>query len=200
MARYGPEHKQATQDRIVKSAGLRFRQDGFDGSGIAVVMKDAGLTNGAFYAHFESKDDLVARVVTAQLREQLTAFDDPAAGVAGLESVVGQYLSVEHRDSRREGCPSAALLGEVARGSPGARAAYTEGIVELADTVAAYVDPERPARLRVPVLAVLASLIGTLQLSRALADPELSERLLDEGRRSVLTALERLRDSDPETS
>ena len=96
MARYGKEHKQATRQRIVETAGRRFKQDGIDGSGIATLMKDAGLTNGAFYAHFASKDDLVATTVAEQLREQReTYWQRPGAG---LEQFVREYLSVRHRD------------------------------------------------------------------------------------------------------
>ena len=74
MARYGKEHKQATRRRIIEAAGRRLKRDGIDGSGIATLMADAGLTNGAFYAHFESKEDLVANAVAEQLREQRESF------------------------------------------------------------------------------------------------------------------------------
>ena len=70
MARYGQEHKDATRRRIIEAAGRRLKRDGIDGSGIAILMADAGLTNGAFYAHFASKDDLVASVVEEELRLQ----------------------------------------------------------------------------------------------------------------------------------
>src|SRR6188472_1873417 len=96
VARYDKVHKQATRQRIIETAGHRFKQDGIDGSGIATLMADAGLTNGAFYAHFASKDDLVATTVTDQLREQReTYWERPGADV---EQLVREYLSVEHRD------------------------------------------------------------------------------------------------------
>ena len=66
--RYGKEHKQATRQRIIEAAGRRFKRDGIDGSGISTLMTDAGLTNGAFYTHFTSKDDLVATAVADQLQ------------------------------------------------------------------------------------------------------------------------------------
>ena len=85
VARYGKEHKDATRRRIVEAAGRRFKRDGIDGSGIATLMADAGLTNGAFYAHFDSKDDLVATTVADQLREQReTYWQRPGAGVEQL--------------------------------------------------------------------------------------------------------------------
>src|SRR5881227_3086987 len=98
VVRYGKEHKEATRRRIIEEAGRRFKRDGIDGSGIATLMKDAGLTNGAFYAHFESKEDLVATAVADQLREQREHFRTLAPGRAGAEQIVREYLSVQHRD------------------------------------------------------------------------------------------------------
>src|SRR6266498_794883 len=113
--RYGKDQKQATRQRILEAAGRRFKVDGIDGAGVATVMSDAGLTNGAFYAHFASKEDLVANVLADQLRIQRDAFGDLPAGRAGLEALVRLYLSPEHRDRCADGCPSAALLDEIAR-------------------------------------------------------------------------------------
>src|ERR687892_500775 len=83
VARYGKEHKQATRQRIVETAGRRFKQDGIDGSGVATLMADAGLTNGAFYAHFASKEDLVATAVAHQLRTQSENLRAVAPGRSG---------------------------------------------------------------------------------------------------------------------
>src|SRR5438034_11696144 len=115
MARYGKDHKLATRRRIIEAAGRRLKRDGIDGSGVAALMADAGLTNGAFYAHFESKEDLVASAIANQVREQREAFSAQPPGRAGLEQIVRAYLSVEHRDNPEGGCPSAALLDEIGR-------------------------------------------------------------------------------------
>src|SRR3954468_23105365 len=96
--RYSKDHKQATRERIGKAAGRRFKKDGIDGAGVAVVMSDAGLTNGAFYAHFESKEDLVANVLADQLRAQREGFDGLPPDREGLEAIVRLYLSPQHRD------------------------------------------------------------------------------------------------------
>src|SRR5438067_2942233 len=111
MARYGTEHKAETRRRILERAGRRFKRDGIDGSGIATLMADAGLTNGAFYAHFTSKDDLVAAVVADQLRDQRQRY--PITDRAAVEQFVRQYLSPLHRDHPDDGRPSAALLDEL---------------------------------------------------------------------------------------
>src|SRR6059058_6238250 len=106
MARYGNEHKEETRRRTLESAGRRLKRDGIDGSGIAALMADAGLTNGAFYAHFASKEDLVASVVQEELRRQALALNALAPGIAGLDQLVRSYLSPEHQDHSEAGCPS----------------------------------------------------------------------------------------------
>ncbi len=189
MVRYGSEHKQATRRRILEVAGRRFKQDGIDGSGIATVMKDAGLTNGAFYAHFASKDDLAAGVVAEQLREQAAQFRDRPPGRGGVEQIVREYLSPEHRDHPGEGCPSAALLDEIGRSGDAVKQAYTHGLMTIVDDLAARLAPDDPASARAATLNAVASLIGTLQLSRALADRRLADDLLKEGTRQALAAL-----------
>jgi TetR/AcrR family transcriptional regulator, transcriptional repressor for nem operon len=114
--RYGKDQKQATRQRIVEAAGRRFKEDGIDGAGVAAVMSDAGLTNGAFYGHFTSKEDLVANVLADQLRAQRHSFDAPDR--AGLEAFIRSYLSPQHRDQCADGCPSAALLDERSPAAP----------------------------------------------------------------------------------
>src|SRR4051812_3140768 len=127
--RYSEDHKQATRQRILEVAGRRFKQDGIDGSGVAILMADAGLTNGAFYGHFSSKEDLVANVLAEQLRAQRESFDDQPSDRAGLEAFVRSYLSSEHRDQLADGCPSAALLEEVARRPNDTRDVFTAEVM-----------------------------------------------------------------------
>ena len=92
MARYGKEHKEATRRRIIEAAGERLKRDGIDGSGVSVLMADAGLTNGAFYAHFASKEDLVATAVADQLRQQLERYARRRSDHEGVEQLVHDYL------------------------------------------------------------------------------------------------------------
>src|SRR4029453_17860300 len=110
---YSQGHKPATRRRILEAAGRRFKQDGIDGAGVATVMSDAGLTNGAFYAHFSSKEDLVANVLADQLRAQRQSFDAQPSDRGGLEGFIRSYLSPQHRDQCADGCPSAAPLEEM---------------------------------------------------------------------------------------
>ncbi|GAA4640039.1 TetR/AcrR family transcriptional regulator [Actinoallomurus vinaceus] len=189
MARYGKEHKQATRRRIIEKAGRRLKRDGIDGSGIAALMADAGLTNGAFYAHFTSKDDLVAAVVADQLREQSEGFGALAPDRAGLERFVRAYLSVEHRDGREDGCPSAALLDEIGRCTDATKQAFTDGVLVVIDDIAARLAPDDPRSARAKALSVFATMVGTLQLSRALADRALADDVLEQGVQNALTLL-----------
>jgi TetR/AcrR family transcriptional repressor of nem operon len=184
MARYGKEHKQATRRRIIEVAGRRLKRDGIDGSGVATLMADAGLTNGAFYAHFDSKEDLVASTVADQVRQQREAFR-----ALPLEEIIRGYLSIEHRKDAGAGCPSAALLDEVARSSDAVKRAYTDGQLALIDDVAARLAPADPQSARVQALGVFALMVGTLQVSRALADQGLADELLEQGIRNALALL-----------
>jgi TetR/AcrR family transcriptional regulator, transcriptional repressor for nem operon len=188
MVRYTKEHKQETRQRIIATAGRRLKRDGIDGSGVATLMKDAGLTNGAFYAHFESKDSLVASAIANELdtlHANIVAQAEP--GAAGLEQIVRWYLSPDHRDNPGDGCPNAALLDEIARsGDDAIRQAYTDGVLVVIDGLAARMAPEDPASARVKALSLLGLLAGTLQLARALTDRQLSDDLLEQGLRNAL--------------
>src|SRR3954467_12684073 len=179
--RYGKDHKQATRQRIVDAAGRRFKQDGIDGAGVATVMSDAGLTNGAFYAHFTSKEDLVANVLADQLRAQRESFDAQPSDRAGLEAFIRSYLSPEHRDESADGCPSAALVDEIVRRPAATKRVFTEELTRTMDDIAARLDPTDGEAARADALALFASMLGTLQLARALTDRALSDQLLARG-------------------
>ena len=188
--RYSKDHKQATRQRILEAAGRRFKQDGIDGSGLATVMADAGLTNGAFYAHFSSKEDLVANVLAEQLRAQRQSLDAEPSDRAGLEAFVRSYLSPEHRNQFADGCPSAALLDEIARRPADTRDVFTEEVMGVVDDIAARINPNDVEAGRVDALAVFGLMIGTLQLARTLTDRQLSDRLLDRGVETSLKLLD----------
>ena len=189
MARYDKEHKDATRRRIIETAGKRFKQDGFDGSGIATLMADAGLTNGAFYAHFDSKDHLLAAVVDDELSRQAANLRELKPGRAGLEEFVREYLTPEHRDNPGLGCPSAALLDEIGRCTAVTKRAYTAGAKAIVYEITTRLAPDDPDSARGTALNLFTILVGTLQLSRALTDRELSDNVLENGLQSALAML-----------
>ena len=184
MARYGKDHKEATRRRILETAGRRLKADGIAGSGIATLMTDAGLTNGAFYAHFDSKEDLVANALAEQLREQRQSFS-----AMPIEQIVRAYLSIEHRDNPEGGCPSAALLDEIGRSADATKRAYTDGLLGVIDDIAERLPSEDPGSARVTTLSVFALMVGTLEVSRALADRQLADEILEQGIETALVLL-----------
>ena len=187
--RYSKDHKQATRQRIVDAAGRRLKQDGIDGVGVATLMSDAGLTNGAFYAHFKSKEDLVANVLADQLRTQRHSFDAVGSDRAGLEAFIRAYLSPQHRDQCADGCPSAALLDEIGRRPAATRQVFTDELMGVIDDMASRLDPMHAEAARTQALTIFGLMIGTLQLARALTDRNLSDQLLARGVETTLQLL-----------
>jgi TetR/AcrR family transcriptional repressor of nem operon len=188
--RYGKDQKEATRQRIVEAAGRRFKQDGIEGAGVAAVMSDAGLTNGAFYGHFTSKEDLVANVLADQLRAQRHSLDSQPSDRAGLEAFIRSYLSPQHRDQCADGCPSAALLDEIARRPAATRQVLTDDLMGSIDDIASRLDPTDAQAARTGALTVFGLMVGTLQLARALTDRDLSDQLLARGVETALKLLD----------
>lgn len=179
MARYRPEHKDETRRRLIETSGRRFKRDGFDGSGIATLVADAGLTNGAFYGHFTSKHDLIATVVAEQLAAQLARVEALPLGLDSVEAFVREYLSPAHRDDPAGGCPSAALLDEITRQDRATRQAYTDGARALIDAIARHLAAGDSQDARGRAIGLITLLASSLQLARAVTDPELSDQILN---------------------
>lgn len=184
--RYEKGRKDASRGRILEVAAERFRGDGIAASGLATIMSDAGLTNGAFYPHFQSKAQLVRESVAAAMELQAQQLAEALA--SGVEMAISTYLSAEHRDNPGKGCASAALLPELARQPPETREAYTDHLLalvrQLAQALPQAKDPEGVA------LAVFATLLGTLQMARAVGGTELSDRILSVGKDAAKTLIE----------
>lgn len=177
--RYEKGRKDASRQRIIEVASDRFRSDGIAATGLAGIMSDAGLTNGAFYPHFPSKADLVRETVAATMDKQAELMRETLAK-GGVEAVIAGYLSPGHRDEPASGCTFAALLPELARQPLEARTVYAERLVTMARELASALPPhiENP---EATATALYATLIGTLQLARAVEGTELSDRILAAG-------------------
>ncbi|PTR35540.1 TetR family transcriptional regulator [Luteibacter sp. OK325] len=184
--RYDKEHKDQTRQRIVETAAFRFREHGIEGEGVKSLMAAAGLTNGAFYNHFESKEDLAREAVTAALKERVARLRHWIDTGQGLGGLIRSYFSTRHRDNPGLGCPSSAVAAEVARHSDPVREAFTEGVNEFLD-LAATQWPALPAvEARSRAIALYGLMAGTMQVARATNDPAMSEEVLAAGRRAAL--------------
>lgn len=198
--RYDAEHKARTRERVLKVASEAIRSDGPSGVGVAEIMSRAGLTHGGFYAHFKSKDALVAAAIE-------TAFADSRVAVARalqgaqtpqetLRTYIRVYLSRSHRDGRETGCPVAALSTDVPRLGPDARAAFGEGVKALSARLSELMGACEVAKPRQMAVSVLAEMQGALALARAVADPQQSDDILSGSRRSILRRLGLDEDAD----
>jgi AcrR family transcriptional regulator len=174
--RYEKGRKGASRRRIMEVAAERFRDEGIAASGLAGIMSEAGLTNGAFYPHFKSKAELVRESVAAALEDQSKELREVLAA-GGLEAAITMYLSAQHRDNPRKGCASAALLPELARQPSKTRNLYAERLLEMVRQVSAALPPQTQDPEGI-ALVVHATLIGALQLARAVKGTALSDRIL----------------------
>ena len=177
--RYDKGHKEASRRRIMEVAAERFRSDGIAASGLARIMSDAGLTNGAFYPHFKSKAELVRESVASAMEDQARQMHELTA-YGGVEAAIAAYLSSEHRDAPATGCTLSALLPELARESAETRTVWAERFMATVRQLASALPPQTRDPEGV-ALGVYATLIGTLQLSRAVQGGEISDRILAAG-------------------
>jgi AcrR family transcriptional regulator len=177
--RYEKGRKDASRRRIMEVAAERFRSDGIAASGLAGIMSDAGLTNGAFYPHFQSKAELVRECLASALEDQSHRLQDIFAA-GGLEAVLARYLSAEHRDDPGSGCVTAALLPEIARQPTETRSLYASRFLTMVQQMAASLPPHTQDPEGV-ALGIYATLIGALQLARATQGTALSDRILAAG-------------------
>ena len=186
--RYDSEHKERTRQRVLSEAAAAIRAVGPDGIGVAGLMAKAGLTHGAFYAHFESKDDLVAQAVAHMFDESYQRFlartEHPDPAIA-IERFIDSYLSTRHRDHPDHGCPLPSLSGELARLPGPARANFTAGLHRLTRSMAKRIVELGRSDADPLASSVVAEMVGALALSRAVAKPSESDALLEASRRSI---------------
>jgi len=172
------EQAAANRERIVAIASTLFRQHGFEGIGVADIMKAAGLTHGGFYGHFASKEALAAEACAHATRDAWASWmDGPPDG--RLERIVRNYLTSRHRDNQANGCVFAALGSDVARQPRSVRRAFTERVRAKIDLLRSVVPGRSAAARRDKALATLSGLVGALILSRAVDDPVLSDEILE---------------------
>ncbi len=192
--RYGPEHKAESKARILQAAARSIGANGPDRVAVADVMAGAGLTHGAFYAHFGSKEALVAEALSqmfADARQTNSALDaalgdESATDVgAGLRAFLEGYLSREHRDSPEFGCPLPALAGDMARGDSQARANFVSGLARMNARIEAALALLGLSDAAAAARAVVAQIVGAVALARAVGKGAQSDAILNDNLQSI---------------
>jgi TetR/AcrR family transcriptional repressor of nem operon len=177
--RYPKDHKAHTHDRIVRTAAALFRENGIEQISVPTLMARAGLTHGGFYAHFRSKDELVAEALEKGLDETTGRLLAIADRGDGLRSIVDAYLSRDHRDHPAQGCVLASLGSEVARGGKPARQALTSRLRRLAGALRALVGRSRQGLSpQEQATGILAAMVGAMVLARATDDEDYADEIL----------------------
>ena len=186
--RYDAEHKEKTRARVLKEAAKAIRAEGPHRIAVAGVMAKAGLTHGGFYAHFKSKDDLVSAAVEHMFDTAKTRFareTDGRSPAEGLAAYIDFYLSPLHRDARSTGCPVTALAADLPRMEGDVREQYGQGVTRLAGRIAGHLTMLGHDEAESLGRSVLAELVGALSLSRAVADPDQSNLILETSRAAL---------------
>lgn len=172
--------KEASHERIVSVAARAIRRSGYDGTGVADIMKEAGLTHGAFYAHFPSREAMLAEAANRACAESAATVADLVAGVPAdqaLATMLRGYLSREHLEQVESGCPLAALGSETVRQAPEVRRATTRHIKAMVDLVARQSPDWGQPGAHERALLTVSAIVGTLVLARAVDEPALSDSL-----------------------
>ena len=174
---------QAAENRetVINVASRLFRERGFDGIGLKDLMKGAGLTQGAFYKQFASKEDLAAQ---ASRRALESAFSRWSAATAAkpedpLGAVMAFYLSMGHREEKMDGCPIVALGSDAARQGSDVKASFEAGIKAHLEVLGRLIAETNGSEPKGKAMAVLSTMVGALTLSRVVNDPDLAQAFLD---------------------
>jgi AcrR family transcriptional regulator len=178
MPRTSRLQKEATHERIVETAARAIRRSGYGGTAVADIMKGAGLTHGGFYAHFASREAMLAEAADRAGAEAVAASASIAADAPpdqALQALLQAYLSTEHIEGIETGCPIAALGSEMPRQAPEVRRAATRRIKEMIDLIARQSPDWGQPGAHERALVTVATAVGTLLMARAVDDPKLSE-------------------------
>jgi len=181
MKKVASRSKETTHERIVETAARAIRRSGYAGTSVADIMKEAGLTHGGFYAHFASREAMLAEAADRAGAEAVAASARIAAAgppEQALQSLLRAYLSKEHMENAEIGCPVSALGSEMPRQAPEVRRAATRRIKEMIDVVARQSPDWGQPGAHEHALVTAATMVGALVMARAVDDPKLSDALL----------------------
>jgi TetR/AcrR family transcriptional regulator, transcriptional repressor for nem operon len=180
---YSKRDKAETHARIVSVAAKRFRELGLEGIGVADVMKEAGVTVGGFYKHFDSRDELVVEALATAFQD----LDRWEENTDTLTKALKAYLTEEHRDAPGTGCALGALLGDMSRASRSAKAVYTARLKRTLAYVTDHVSQNADSDRRSRAILTISAMLGAINLSRAVSDPNLSREILKHTRDELIS-------------
>ena len=188
--RVSREKAAASRERIIDAASALFRAKGFDGIGVADIMKAADLTHGGFYGHFASKDDLVAQASQRSMARAGANWERVVAAAPDkpYAALLDHYLTPRHRDDPGHGCAFAALSNDAGRCGTGVRKAFAEGLAPLLAIITNALPGFSKTSRRRKAVAAMAALVGALTLARAVEDEALSNEILDAVRHELRDA------------
>jgi TetR/AcrR family transcriptional repressor of nem operon len=190
-SRPSSRRKEASHERIVEVAARAIRRSGYSGTGVADIMKEAGLTHGGFYAHFASREAMLVEAAERAGAAGVTAMERIAAAAPprqALEVMMRAYLSAAHVEDIENGCAIAALGSEMPRQAPEVRRAATRRIKEMIDLVARQSPDWGQPGAHDHALVLVATMVGTLMLARAVDDPKLSDALREAALKQLIHA------------
>jgi TetR/AcrR family transcriptional regulator, transcriptional repressor for nem operon len=186
--RYVEDHRRQTHNRIVENASYGLRQKGANGLSVIDLMKLAGLTHGGFYNHFASRAALVGEAIAFAMDQTTERWKKLANGKANgerFETLIADYLSSRHRDNPEHGCALPTLAADVARSSPSERQALASRLEKMIDVFVELLPGEPPRQARQIATGAIATMVGSIVLSRAVGAGKLSDRILDAGRKTA---------------
>jgi TetR/AcrR family transcriptional repressor of nem operon len=187
--RYQPEHKVEIHQKIVKDASRRIRTEGLTGAAVSAVMRDAGLTHGGFYKHFESKDELLIESLGESFREiadRLVHAAEQSHSKEPWKVIVKTYLSLEYCDHVERGCPLPTLAPELARVDEKMRGQVLAELVKYRDRMIPFMPGRRTADRERAFFQIFSTMVGAIEIARMLPGPELREKVLGSARDLLL--------------
>ena len=186
--RYSDSHKEETRRKVLSAAAAAVRAKGPDGVGVAEIMAEAGLTHGGFYAHFKSKEALVAAAIEeafGQSRRRFARMTEAMTSEQALAAFVDAYVSTDHRNNPQRGCPISTLTNDLPRQGPMVRAAFDAGVAGLIARLEGWLPEQDPVARRSLASSLMAEMAGAVALSRAVSDETMADQLLEASRARI---------------
>jgi TetR/AcrR family transcriptional regulator, transcriptional repressor for nem operon len=187
--RYQPEHKAEIHQKIVKDGSRRIRAEGITGAAVSAVMRDAGLTHGGFYKHFESKNKLLMESLSEafeEIADRLARAGEQSRPEMAWKAIVKTYLSLEYCDHIEHGCPLPALAPELARADQAMKSRIFEELKKYRSRMLPFMPGRRTADKERAFYSIFSTMVGAIEIARMLPEPAMREKVLASARDFLL--------------